>query len=494
MQSAKRTRTPRVIIIGSGIGGIGMAVNLLKEGLTDITLLEQADDLGGVWRDNTYPGAACDVPSTLYSYSFARQTGFGVRYPGQKDILGYLRRIATEYGVAERVVFNAKVVKASFDEELGEWEVVTEDGAVRRCDVFIPSVGTLARPRLPEIRGREDFAGPAFHSARWRHDVDLAGKDIAVIGTGASALQFVPHLQRTARKLTIYQRSAPYIMPVHNYSYDQGLKQRFLGTRGMRLLDRFGFWLLMEGGQQVLSKWRKLDTGMSGPALKQLAAQVPDPELRAKLTPDHVVGCKRVLFSSVYYPAVSQPNVEVVTDRIEEITTSGVATTDGTREHEVIVYGTGFRTDDIMGHVEITGRNGLLLSDVWKEGAEAYLGISVKHFPNMFIVYGPNTDLGSGSIPYMLESQMRYIRLAVRHLAGTERGTAVEVKESVHDTYVKWIADNFQNTAWSENCSNWYTNDAGRIVTNWPQRSWRYRRRTRRFDPSVYRTTTAAGR
>ncbi|MBB5800868.1 cation diffusion facilitator CzcD-associated flavoprotein CzcO [Saccharothrix ecbatanensis] len=491
MQSRQPTRGPRVIIIGSGIGGLGMAVNLGNAGIGDVTILEQGPDLGGVWRDNTYPGVACDVPSTLYSYSFAKQTGFSMRYPGQKDIQSYLRRVAAEHGVTDKIEYDSRVVRATFDEDLGQWEVLTEDGKRRHCDVLIPAVGTLARPRLPEIRGREDFTGPAFHSARWQHDVDLDGKDVAVIGTGASALQFVPHLQRQVRKLTVYQRSAPYVMPMHNYSYDKGFK-RFLGTRFMRLADRFGYWALMEVGQYAFSRSPKISNMMASMALKQLEKQVPDPELRAKLTPDHQVGCKRVLFSSRYYPALTQPNVEVLVDGIEEITADGVTTTDGqSRSHDVLVYGTGFRTDDILGHIEITGRDGRLLADSWKEGAEAYLGISVKHFPNMFLVYGPNTDLGSGSIPYMLESQMRYIKQAVTHLAELPAGTSLTVRDTVHDEFVAWVERNFRNTPWTSGCSNWYTNAAGRVVTNWPQRSGRYRRRTKTFDPTVYQVGTA---
>ena len=486
MSKKNAGRDPRVVIVGSGIGGLGMAINLVKRGLGNVVVLEQGADLGGVWRDNTYPGAACDVPSTLYSYSFERQTGFQKRYPGQPDILEYLRRTAAKHGVLDKIRYGSKVVSAAFDEDTAKWVVTTEDGHVETADVFIPAVGTLARPKMPDLVGVDDFTGPAFHSARWRHDLDLTGKRVAVIGTGASALQFVPHLQKQVAELTVYQRSAPYVMPLHNYTYDKGFK-RFLGTRAMRLADRFGFWYIMELGQQIFSKWRKLSFVMSGPALKQLKEQVPDPELRAKLTPDHEVGCKRVLFSSAWYPALSQPNVEVVTDRIAKVTENGVEAADGTvREADVIVYGTGFKTDDILGHVSITGVGGEVLSEQWKAGAEAYLGITVKRFPNMFLVYGPNTDLGSGSIPYMLESQMTYIAKAVRRLADMPERTTFQLRDEVHDSYQEWIETSFRDTAWTAGCSNWYTNDQGRVVTNWPLRSWRYRRRTSSFDPKPY--------
>ncbi|MBH5335521.1 NAD(P)/FAD-dependent oxidoreductase [Streptomyces pactum] len=488
-------RSPKVVIVGTGLGGIGLAVHLKQTGINNLVILEQGHDVGGVWRDNNYPGAACDVPSTLYSYnSFKTKHNWTMRYSGQAEIQSYIRGVAEQYGLMEHVRFHSKVVSATFREETGDWSVMTEAGEEHIADVFIPAVGTLARPNLPSIPGRDNFQGPAWHSSRWNHDVPLEGKRVAVIGTGASALQFVPHVQKQAGKLTLFQRSAPYIMPYHNFSYEEG-RHRIKRARPLMKLDRFLFWYVMEIGQQFLTRWLKARSVVKSMSLRHLKKQVKDPVLRAKLTPDYEFGCKRVLFSSKYYPALTQPNVEVVTDRIEEITAKGVRTADGV-EHEVdaIIYGTGFKTFDIFGHMKITGAGGTVLAEQWKEGAHAYLGMAVPNFPNMFVVYGPNTDLGSGSVLFMLESQFPYIKQAVERIRELPAGSFVSIRHDVWKKFDDEIQGQLAKSVWVSGCSNWYRNEYGRVVTNWSQRSWRFRRRASRFELDKYQVGTATAR
>ncbi|UGY94188.1 flavin-containing monooxygenase [Streptomyces gobiensis] len=481
----------KVVIIGTGLGGVGVAVHLKKAGVDNLVILEKGHDVGGVWRDNTYPGAACDVPSTLYSYSFEKGTRWTHRYSGQAEIQRYIRSVAEKYGLIPHMKFNATVVGASFREETGDWSVVTEQGEEIIADVVIPAVGTLARPRLPSIPGRDSFEGRSWHSSRWNHDVSLEGKRVAVIGTGASALQFVPHVQEQAASMTLFQRSAPYIMPYHNFSYEER-RHRYKRVRILQDLDRFMFWYLMEIGQQFLTKWPKMRPLVKFMSLGHLKKQVRDPELREKLTPDDEFGCKRVLFSSKFYPALTQPNVEVVTEGIEEITPRGIRTVDGVEnEFDVIIYGTGFKTFDIFGHMKITGLDNRLLSEQWKEGAHAYLGMAVPNFPNMFIVYGPNTDLGSGSVMYMLESQFPYIRQAVERIRDLPEGSYLSVRPDVWRKFDEEIQSKLSRSVWVSGCSNWYRNEHGRVVTNWPERSWRFRRRARIFELDKYRTDTA---
>lgn len=484
-------RDPRVVIVGSGLGGVGLAVHLKKAGLTNLLIVEQGSDVGGVWRDNTYPGAACDVPSTLYSYSFEKRTKWTQRYAGRAEIQRYVRGVAEKHDLLRHIRFDTTIVSADFDEATGEWVLGTGSGETIVADVFVPATGQLSRPSLPAIPGRDRFAGPTWHSARWNHDFPLAGKRVAVIGTGASALQFVPHLQKDAGLLKVFQRSPHHIMPYHNFSYEEK-RHRYKRARPLQLFDRFTFWFAMEFGQQVLTKWRVLGPLVHAMTSRHLKKQVPDPALRAKLTPKDKLGCKRVLFSSKFLPALTQPNAELVSEGIEEITETGIRTVDGVH-HDVdaIVYGTGFKTLDLLGHIRVTGRSGQLLSEQWKEGAHAYLGMSVPNFPNMFIVYGPNTDLGSGSVLYMLESQFPYITQGIQHLGNLPAGHRLEVRREVWERFDREIQAKLNKSVWVSGCTNWYRNEFGRVVTNWPSRSWRFRRRTRKFYPGRYRTSPA---
>lgn len=487
------SRSPKVVIIGTGLGGIGMAVHLKQTGINDLVILEQGSEVGGVWRDNSYPGAACDVPSTLYSYnSFKTDNSWSMRYSGQAEIQAYVHGVATKYDVLRHIRFNTKVVGATFREETGDWAIRTEAGEEIVADVFIPAVGTLARPNLPSIPGRESFQGESWHSSRWNHDYPLEGKRVAVIGAGASALQFVPHIQKQVGKLKLFQRTPNFLMPYHNFSYNDG-RHRLKKAKWFMKLDRFLFWYAMEIGQQFLSSWLWGRGMVKSMSLRHLKKQVKDPVLRQKLTPDYEFGCKRVLFSSKWYPALSQPNVDVLTEGIEEITPRGVRTADGV-EHEVdaIIYATGFKTFDIFGHMEIRGAGGALLSEQWKEGAHAYLGMSVPNFPNMFVVYGPNTDLGSGSVMFMLESQFPYIKQGVERIRELPAGSYLQIRYDEWKKFDDEIQGRLAKSVWVTGCNSWYRNEYGRVVTNWPQRSWRFRRRASRFDLAKYQVERAA--
>ncbi|WP_063035977.1 flavin-containing monooxygenase [Nocardia grenadensis] len=480
-----------ILIIGAGFGGIGVAIELHRHGFDDITILEKAADLGGVWRENTYPGAACDVPSPLYSYSFEQKPDWPQRYSGQAAIHDYLRAVTRRYGLLERIEFGVEVTDAAFDEQTGTWTVHTADGGRRTAQVLISAVGQLSRPRLPAIPGVDSFAGPAFHSALWDHEVDLTGKRVACIGTGASAIQYVPQIQPVVEQLTLFQRTAAWVLPKFDTDYSPIQHKLFAKIPGMLLVERLGWWLTAEISSLGLVELPIISRLVARIAARNLTENVDDPGLRAALTPDYPIACKRVLFSSDYYPALTRRNVEVTTSDITEITPRGVRTADGTlHEADVIIYGTGFKGTEFLWPMRITGRDGRELAEVWSAGAHAYYGITVPEFPNLFMVYGPNTNLGVGSIIYMIESQSRYIRQAVELLAGTP-GHVLEVRADTERAFNDALQKRLERTPWNF-CSSWYRNSAGKITNNWPGTVTRYRRRVRRLDPRDYTLTPAA--
>lgn len=475
-----------VLIVGAGFAGIGLAIQLRRCGFTDFILAEQAADLGGVWRDNTYPGAGCDVPSPLYSFSYARHQRWSRRYAKQRDIHAYLRRTANTFGVHQHIQFRTKIVSADFDAESGQWRVGTAAGQQFYARVLVPAVGQLSRPAYPSIPGTHTFRGRSFHSAEWEHDYDLTGKRVAVVGTGASAIQFVPQIQPQVAQLTLFQRSAQYIMPKRDHGYGNWPHKAFQSFPPLQSLDRLGFWLYAEFAQQCMSKWQKLIPVFRWQANKTLRQQVSDPELRAKLQPDYQLGCKRVLFSNEYYPALSRPNVTVVTEQVEAITETGISTATGHYDVDAIIYATGFATLDMLAPLRIRGVGGYELTDAWHTGARAYLGMAVPDFPNLFIMYGPNTNLGGNSVIHMLESQARYISNAVRWLTD-HPGRYLDVDPSAEHRWDNEVQQRLTGSVWAR-CQSWYRNSYGRVVANWPGRTWEYRRRTRHIDLADYRT------
>ena len=484
MTSARRR--PRVIVIGAGFGGLGAARELTRDGLADVTVLEKADDVGGVWRDNTYPGAACDVPSHLYSYSFARKTDWGRRYAEQSDILDYIRDTADRFGLRELVRTGVEVTSAAWDDDSAVWRVTTSSGEVLEADVLVPAVGQLSRPAVPPIPGIETFAGPSFHSAGWRHDVDLTGKRVAVLGTGASAIQFVPRIRRNASHVTVFQRSAPYVLPKPDRGYTDAHHTAFARVPGFAAAMRGVVWQITEFLGLALTRVPRLARPIRAAAILNLERHVKDPELRAKLTPDYPIGCKRVLFSSEWYPALAEDDVEVETDAISEVTPTGVRTADG-RLHEVdvIIYGTGFKATEFLAPIQISGRHGRDLRAEWSEGARAHLGMAVPGFPNMFMIYGPNTNLGSSSTILMMEQQAGYIRQLVAELARREPLRALEIRRAVEEAYDAEVQTRLDDGVWTA-CQSWYRAGSGRVTTNWPGLVREYQRRTHTVDLTSY--------
>ncbi|TDV52189.1 flavin-containing monooxygenase [Actinophytocola oryzae] len=464
---------PSVLIVGAGFGGIAAAVELRRAGLTDVTVLERSSTLGGVWRDNTYPGAGCDIPSPYYSFSFEPNDAWPLRFSLGPEIMTYLARTAKKYGVAPR--YGVTVTGAEF--RAGQWHVSTSQGS-HVADVLVPAVGQLSEPHLPTLPGT--FEGPAFHSARWDHSVPLTGRRVAVIGTGASAAQFVPHVVRQAAEVTVFQRSAPYVLPKPDVEYRRWQHHMFP-------LERALFWGVGEVAALGIQGNRPVAKAVAALARHHLRRQVADPRLRRALTPDYPIGCKRVLFANDYYPALTQAHVRLSTDGIATLTPKGVRTRAGT-EHEadVLIYGTGFRTTDFLSTLTVRGREADL-SQTWSDGATAYLGMTVPGFPNMFLMYGPNTNLGSGSIVYMLERQARYLRQAVALLA--EGKSTLDVRPEMATAFDREMRQRLADSAWA-GCRSWYRTESGRVTNNWPGMVSEYDRRTRTLSPSDYVVTS----
>ena len=474
----------RVAIIGAGFGGIGMAIALEQAGIDDFVILDRADDLGGTWRDNSYPGLTCDVPSQLYSFSF-RPWRWSRRFPARDEILAYLHALVAEHGLGTRLRFNHGVASAEFDEPRAVWTLTLDDDSTLEATAVVCAVGQLGRPILPDIPGRDDFAGPSWHSARWNHEVDLNGRRVAVVGTGASAIQFVPEIAKVASHVDVYQRTPPYVLPKADRPYRDAELTLFDRVPAVRKADRLRIFLygeLLTSGFVLSPKILAAPMAMWRRQLRVIS----DPELRAKCVPDYVMGCKRVVFSNDWYPALTRPNVDLVTDQIDWILPDGVATADGTiRPADVIIYGTGFQATQFLTPMQVSGHGGVRLHDAWRDGAQAYFGITVSGFPNFFMLYGPNTNLGGNSIIYMLEGQIGYVLGALRAL-DQHRLAWLDVRPDVQEKFNTWIQSASRTSVWETGCHSWYT-VGGRNINNWPDYTFLYRYRVRRFDLAAYR-------
>ncbi len=472
---------PSITIIGAGFGGLGTAIELKRAGYTDVTVLERADQVGGVWRDNTYPNAACDVPSSLYSWSFAPNPGWPHRYSRQDEILAYIQRTAAEQGVLDQVRTGVEVTSAAYDGSTRSWHLTTANGETIDTDVLVSAVGQLSRPSIPDLPGIDSFEGPAFHSAEWDHSVDLRGKRIAVLGTGASAIQFVPGIQPEAGHVTVFQRSAPYVVPKPDREYTRTHNRLFDRYPPTQTFGRKLTWVLSEQLNKSFSSRHPVKHVMKLAWRAQLRAQVRDPELRAKLKPDYPLGCKRLLFSNEWYPALARPNVDVVTHPVVEVLPQGVRTDDGTvHDVDVIIYGTGFAATQFLAPMSITGVGGEDLHERWHDGARAYLGLCVPDFPNLFVVYGPNTNLGGSSIINMLESQSGAITALLRH-ADEQGAGSVAVRPEAEQRFDDEIQSRLADSVWA-GCSNWYREGSGRVTTNWPGTVAEYKQRCAELD------------
>ena len=475
-------------IIGAGFGGVGAAIRLKQSGIEDLTVYERGDSVGGVWRANTYPGAACDVPSHLYSFSFAPGHEWSRRYAPQAEILAYLEGVTRRFGIEPHLRLGTEVTDAVFDEEAGRWRVTTSEGETREFDLLVTACGQLDRPALPAAPGIEDFEGPAFHSAEWDHEVSLRGRRVAVIGTGASAIQFVPEIAPQAAQVDIYQRSAPWIIPKLDRVYPAWERRVFKRFPARVAAARAAMFALFEGltygftGKRwVMAPFRAIANVARRRALR-------DPELRRKATPDYEMGCKRILFTADWYSTLTRPNVELIAGGVQRVTRTGVVGADGAeRPADVIIYGTGFESHGFVAPMKIRGLEGRELNEVRGERPEAFLGTTVAGFPNLFILYGPNTNHGSGSVPYTLECQYSYILDAVRRIRA-ERLRYIDLRPEAQRAWRREIEERSRGTVWnSGGCGSWYLNDAGQNTNNWPGAWLEYKRRTRRLDPSDYR-------
>ncbi|MFC4004794.1 flavin-containing monooxygenase [Prauserella oleivorans] len=480
-----------VVIVGTGFSGLGMAIQLRKEGRDDFVILEKADDVGGTWRDNTYPGCACDIQSHMYSYSFEQNPGWSRAFSPQPEIHEYLRGVARKYDLYRFVRFGQEMTGARWDADEQRWHVTTAGGDEFVGRFLVAGVGALHIPQIPQLPGIDRFEGRAFHSAEWDHDYDLRGKKVAVIGTGASAVQFVPQIAKDVSRLTLFQRTPPWIMPKPDHPMPEWAKRLFARVPGVQRLYRdLLYWMLelravgFNGNPRIMKVAQKV-------AERHLAKQVRDPELRAKLTPDYVMGCKRVLISNDYYPALARDNVDVVTDGIAEVTAHGVIDKAGV-EHEAdaIIYGTGFHVTDAFDDLHIIGSEGRDLGKLWAtEGMQTHKGITVAGFPNLFFLLGPNTGLGHNSVVFMIEQQIRYIAEAISFAESRSAG-AIEVRPEVQAQFNADIQRKLERGIWTQGgCKSWYLDAQGVNRTIWPGFTWRYWMQTRKLEPSDFALT-----
>ena len=482
---------PRIAIIGAGFGGVAAAAALRKAGFHDFVLLEKADRLGGVWRDNAYPGCACDVPAPLYSFSFAPNPDWSRRFPPHSEILAYLHRCVTDLGLTPHLRLGAEVIGAEWDEEQSCWRLAIADGTEVVADVLVPAVGQLSRPVIPVLPGAGEFRGPALHTARWDPALRVDGRRVAVVGTGASAIQLVPAIAGTAARVVVFQRSAPWTLPKPDRRYSALRRALYRRVPALMRPPRAGTWAMtVFTGAAVLGN-RAAGAFLRTASRTQRWWQVRDPRLRARVTPDEPMGCKRVLFTSAWLPTLARPDVDLVTTPIESVTPAGIRTTDGV-EHpcDVLVYGTGFAATEFLTPMRVTGRGGARLDEVWRDGAHAYLGMAVPGFPNMFLVYGPNTNTGNTSVVYFHEAQARYIVQAVRAL--TAGAQPLDVRPEVAAAYDAELQSRLAGSVWTA-CSSWYRTPGGRVVTNWPGMAGEYRRRTARLRLGDFRTAGRVG-
>lgn len=485
--SANVTNIQEVIVIGAGFAGLATGKRLLDAGITNFVILDRGDTVGGTWRDNTYPGAACDIPSNLYSLSFDLNPNWSKGYPDQHELHAYLQGVAERHGLVPHIRRNVTVTEARWDDDGALWTVTTQDGDVLTSTTVVSAVGFLRDANIPDFPGLSDFKGPILHTAAWDHDVDLTGKRVGVIGSGASAIQVTPEIAKLAKSVTIFQRTPPYVMPRHNRS-KTGVERWALGhvpglqraVRAATYVQKEGRFVFFVGG--IGDRLRPLVTGR---ALAHMHAAVKDRDLRRQLTPDYPMGCKRVLISDDWYPTLAMDHV-TVTGAMHEVTGTAAVDSDG-RAHDVdvLVFATGFDVHRPLGELSILGRDGIALAEQWGNKASAYLGTSVPNFPNFFAVIGPNCGLGHNSMVFIAESHLNHVVPAIAH-ALRDDVAAVEVSQDAHDAFVREMDRRSTSSVWEAGCTSWYLNDEGQNALLWPGSTLEFWYRNRGFEPHRY--------
>ena len=486
--AATGARRLRILIVGSGFGGVAAAIELLRHDAGTVTVLEAAEGIGGTWHHNTYPGAACDVPAHLYSFSFAQRRDWTRLCSPQQEILGYLREVADDHGVTPLVRCGQRVRECRWDDDAGEWAVDTERGDTFRADAVVLACGQLNRPAIPDLPGAETYRGHSFHSARWDHGFDLRGRRVAVVGTGASAIQFVPPVAKAAASLTVFQRHGSWLLPRTNRVYSPVNRWFVERVPGLQRLRRALTYAAVQMLTRSIRHPRTVGRAAAWYSARFMRGQLPDPELRARAWPDYTFGCKRILFSSQYLPTLTRPDVELVTEPLAAMTETGLRTADGTeRDFDCVIWATGFRVSEFVAPMRVIGAGGRELAQEWRDGAHAHLGIAVPGFPSLFFMFGPNTNSSGGSVIVYLEAQAAYIRQALAHLS---RGgyRSVSVRPEVEAASDVALQARFAGTAWTA-CDSWYKDEGGRIVANWPGYMGEYVERTRVFVPDEYAFT-----
>ncbi|GAA2456605.1 NAD(P)/FAD-dependent oxidoreductase [Streptomyces macrosporus] len=482
----------RVAVIGSGFGGLGAAVRLRRAGITDFVVLERRDSVGGTWRDNSYPGCACDVPSHLYSFSFAPNPDWPRNFSGQEHIRAYLERVADTFGLRPHIRFDSEVLQARWDAEELRWEVETRSGTLT-ADMLVSATGPLSDPMIPDIPGLDGFTGKVFHSAQWDHDYDLRGKRVAVIGTGASAIQIIPEIQPVVGKLTVFQRTPAWVMPRMDREISRFERRLHAAVPPTRALRRQLLWIIREFQVGAFTKHPAQLGLVEKLAKHHMTKVVKDPVLRAKLTPDYRIGCKRILLSNTYYPALVRPNVDVVASGLKEVRGNTLVAADGTEaEVDAVIFGTGFHVTDMPIAQRITGADGTTLAEAWKDGMEALRGSTAAGFPNFMTVIGPNTGLGNSSMILIIEAQLNYLVDYLRQLdtlttAGAGRA-ALDARPEAVRAWNDRVQERMKRTVWTTGgCRSWYLDANGRNTTVWPGTTGEFRRVTRRVDLAEYR-------
>lgn len=487
-----------VAIVGAGFSGICMAIQLKKAGYTSFRIFEKAGDLGGTWRDNRYPGCACDVPSHLYSFSFEQNPDWSRSYSPQDEIWRYMKHCASKYELLPYFSFEMDLTAADYDETAQFWQLTFKNGQTVTARALVSAIGALHLPAFPKIEGLESFAGRKFHSSQWDDGYDLVGKNVGVIGTGASAIQIVPSIAAKVKTISLFQRTPAWILPRMDRAFSSRTKRLFRFVPALQRSFRNLIYWLMESRALGFTGNRKLMEKVEGLARGYIEKSIPDPKLRAALTPDYQIGCKRVLVSNDFYAALNRPNVELVTTAIERVTEDGIVTADGkARPLDAIIFATGFRATELLSEVAVTGRGGRQLKDDWRQGAEAYYGITVAGYPNMFMLLGPNTGLGHNSIIFMIEAQVRYTMACLGWLLREGAGE-IAVRGETQRAFNEELHRSMARTVWQSGCRSWYLNGNGTNSTIWPGFTVSYWWRTQRarkvdFDIAPARAAQPAG-